>query len=114
MFIKIKKYIIEKERDVIMANRSGKKEFIRKYVEVANARAEEGAKKVTLKEAEAVLENLQDTVAELVAEVGDVLDLRGFNRWEKYVTPERQYHNPQTGEMGTAPAKEKVKSQAKF
>lgn len=97
-----------------MTNRSGKKEFIRTYAEVANAKAEEGAKKVTFKEAELVLDAFQETVEKLVAEVGDVLDLRGFNRWEKYMTPERNYHNPQTGEMGVSPAKPKVKSQAKF
>ena len=92
-----------KEKKVL--NKLGKLDFKRKYAEVA---------KTTQVEAEQVLENLKTTLQELVVEVGDVLDLQQFIRFEKVLTAPRKGRNPQTGEEVDIPAKEKIKATPKF
>lgn len=86
-------------------NKKGKKDFLRKYAEVADT---------TQVEAEVVLNNVKETVKALVSEVGDVLDLQQFLRLEKLLTAPRAGRNPQTGEAIDIPSKEKVKATAKF
>lgn len=83
----------------------GKLDFKRKYAEVAQT---------TQIEAEQVLENFKQTLQELLVEVGDVLDLQQFIRFEKVLTAPRKGRNPQTGEEITIASQEKIKAKAKF
>jgi len=86
-------------------NRMGKLDFKRKYAEVAQT---------TQIEAEQVLENFKQTLQELLVEVGDVLDLQQFIRFEKVLTAPRKGRNPQTGEEISIASQEKIKAKAKF
>ena len=63
---------------------------------------------VTLKETEAYLDALKETVAEIMAD-GDDVSIPGFVKFSVADVPARDARNPRTGEIVKVPAKKKVK-----
>lgn len=95
-------------------SKKGKVDLVEKFVEIYNGNLEEGSSKLTKKEARKLVQVYQETVEELVSEVGDVLDLQSFLRIEKYMAPARNGVNPSTGEPMKIESQPRLKAKAKF
>lgn len=97
-----------------MNSKKGFTDLVEAVVAKHNSRLEEGEKRLSKKQARVILNEVFETIPELIPEEGDVFDIRGVMRFEKFMTKPRNMHNVYTGQMEVLEPRLSTKAKAKF